>query len=121
SLIMGFLFGVALLLTGMCNPLIILGFLNFAGSEWNPQLLLVCVGCMIPNMIAFRYVATLKQPPYLLRQSTSTVNPTSPPKNICEMVPYGLHHPKNTKMEWRLVVGAMIFGFGWALSGICPG
>jgi uncharacterized protein len=29
--------------------------------------------------------------------------------------------PTNTTIDQRLVGGAMLFGVGWALAGICPG
>jgi uncharacterized membrane protein YedE/YeeE len=29
--------------------------------------------------------------------------------------------PTNNIIDWKLVVGATIFGFGWGVGGFCPG
>lgn len=29
--------------------------------------------------------------------------------------------PKNTDIDWKLIVGAFCFGLGWGLGGLCPG
>lgn len=28
---------------------------------------------------------------------------------------------KDRKIDWRVLVGGLCFGFGWGLGGICPG
>jgi uncharacterized protein len=30
-------------------------------------------------------------------------------------------HEKNTKIDWKLIAGASIFGVAWGLGGMCPG
>ncbi|KAG2078150.1 DUF395-domain-containing protein [Suillus decipiens] len=29
--------------------------------------------------------------------------------------------PTSTKIDWRLILGSVIFGIGWGIAGICPG
>lgn len=29
--------------------------------------------------------------------------------------------PTNNIIDWKLVIGATIFGFGWGVGGFCPG
>ena len=29
--------------------------------------------------------------------------------------------PQNSKIDWKLVLGAFCFGVGWGLGGLCPG
>ncbi|KAG2157271.1 hypothetical protein DEU56DRAFT_12020 [Suillus clintonianus] len=29
--------------------------------------------------------------------------------------------PASTKIDWRLILGSVIFGIGWGIGGICPG
>ena len=29
--------------------------------------------------------------------------------------------PTNTDIDWKLLVGALFFGMGWGISGLCPG
>lgn len=29
--------------------------------------------------------------------------------------------PTNKNIDWKLVVGASLFGFGWGIGGFCPG
>lgn len=29
--------------------------------------------------------------------------------------------PTNNQIDWKLVVGATLFGFGWGIGGFCPG
>ena len=59
TFIVGFLFGVGLLVAGMVRRINILGFLGL-GTDWNPSLLFV-LGCgVIINVITFSYMICYK-------------------------------------------------------------
>jgi uncharacterized protein len=32
-----------------------------------------------------------------------------------------LFDPKNSEIDWKLVLGAACFGLGWGIGGLCPG
>ena len=32
-----------------------------------------------------------------------------------------LFNPNNTAVDWKLIVGAVCFGLGWGIGGLCPG
>lgn len=32
-----------------------------------------------------------------------------------------LFNPTNSKIDWKLIVGAVCFGLGWGIGGLCPG
>lgn len=94
----GIIFGLGLLLSGMANPAIVIGFLDLAG-QWNPSLAFVMVGAIGTAVLPF---ALLK------KRGTSLLNET-------------LHLPRPQKIDWRLLTGSALFGIGWGWSGICPG
>ena len=98
ALFCGVLFGVGLAISGMTNPAKVIGFVNFTGA-WDPSLALVMVGALITFGIGFRL--TQKSPKPLFATTFQV--------------------PKRTDIDTRLMGGAMIFGIGWGLSGICPG
>jgi len=95
----GFLFGIGLVISGMCRRTKILGFLTL-NSDWDPSLMLVMVGAIGVNLFTFRYIINVKQ------------TPTFAPK-LCI--------PTNSQIDFKLICGAAIFGLGWGLSGLCPG
>ncbi len=100
ALISGALFGLGLVISGMVDPAKVQGFLNLFG-DWDPSLALVMGGAL-----------AVFAPGYWLwrRQGRShCVLGTELPK-----VPAPL-------IDKRLVVGALLFGIGWGLTGICPG
>ena len=94
----GFVFGVGLLLSGMTDPALVLAFLDVAGA-WNPALGFVMAGAVLVAVPAF---ARARQHP---------VSAFGDP----------IHLPDRFLIDLRLVAGAIIFGIGWGLSGICPG
>ncbi len=98
SLISGVIFGFGLSLSGMINPRVVTGFLDVTG-EWNPALLAVMAGALLVAGIAYRVI---------LRQ----------PRPVCEEK---FHLPQNKVIDHDLVRGALMFGVGWGLAGICPG
>ena len=99
AMVCGVLFSFGLLISGMVDPEKVIGFLNIAGS-WDPSLAFVMLGAIVVNTIPMR-LAMRRKDSVLLH---------------CPM-----ELPKASQITLRLVLGSMIFGIGWGLSGICPG
>lgn len=98
SLLVGLVFGLGLIVSGMTDPARVLGFLDLAGL-WNPSLAFVMGGAIAVALPAFVVAAR--------RQRTLTGAP--------------LQLPTVTRIDRRLVLGALAFGAGWGLAGLCPG
>ncbi len=96
--VVGLLFGLGLLLSGMTDPGKVLGFLDLFGA-WDPSLALVMGGAIAVGFFAFA----------LARKRTTNF--------------FGglLHLPTSQLIDRRLVVGSLLFGAGWGLAGFCPG
>ncbi|EPF73354.1 DUF6691 family protein [Acinetobacter rudis] len=96
--VLGALFGLGLIISGLANPIKIISFLDITG-QWDASLIFVMLGAImvvfIPMQRAIRHPCTL---------SGQTI-----------------HLPTQTQLDYKLVVGAIIFGIGWAIAGICPG
>ena len=98
ALLLGALFGLGLAISGMLNPGKVLAFLDLAG-EWDPSLALVMAGAILVAAPAYR-LAKRRSTPVL---ASETMLPTT------------------TRVDPALVVGALLFGIGWGLVGLCPG
>ncbi len=98
GLLVGLLFGFGLLISGMTDPVKVQGFLDVFGA-WDISLALVMGGGL---MIAIVGVQLAK------RQGNSWIG------TLIEM-------PTKTTINKKLLIGAMLFGIGWGLVGICPG
>ncbi|TYQ17364.1 UNVERIFIED_ORG: hypothetical protein JN05_02658 [Zoogloea ramigera] len=98
ALLVGLVFGLGLIVSGMTDPARVLGFLDLAGL-WNPSLAFVMGGAIAVALPAFVVAAR--------RQRTLTGAP--------------LQLPTATRIDRRLVLGALAFGAGWGLAGLCPG
>lgn len=98
AFIVGLIFGIGLLVSGMANPAKVLGFLDLLGP-WDPSLALVMVGAISVSAGAFFWV----------RQRGHTLLNTP------------LHLPMKRELDRRLMVGSVVFGVGWGLAGFCPG
>ena len=94
----GLVFGLGLLLSGMADPGKVLGFLDLAGP-WDPSLAFVMAGAVGVGAIAFAHARTRART--LLGDAT--------------------HLPATSRIDRRLIVGALLFGAGWGLVGFCPG
>jgi uncharacterized protein len=82
----------------MVVPARVAAFLDVAG-QWNPALAFVMGGAIVVAAPAFAYAR---------RHKNATIG-----------VPFEL--PERFRITFRLVFGAVPFGIGWGLSGICPG
>lgn len=98
GLLTGLLFGLGLLISGMTNPAKVLGFLDIFGA-WDISLALVMGGGLA---VAIAGVQLAK------RQKKSWIGTT-------------IDMPTKTTINKKLLIGAMLFGMGWGLVGICPG
>jgi len=94
----GLIFGAGLLISGLANPEKVLGFLDLS-QAWDPSLAFVMIGAIAVGIIGFALVKGRKTA-------------------FCG-VPILL--PENNTVDRTLVVGAILFGLGWGLAGICPG
>lgn len=98
GLLAGLLFGFGLLISGMTDPVKVQGFLDVFGA-WDISLALVMGGGL---MVAVVGVQLAK------RQQSSWIG------TLIEL-------PSKTVINKKLLIGAMLFGIGWGLVGICPG
>jgi len=96
--LVGLLFGLGLILSGMTDPGKVLGFLDISGL-WDPSLALVMAGAIAVGFFAF----------------------TIAKKRTVNFLGGVLHLPKSNQIDKPLVIGAMLFGAGWGLAGFCPG
>jgi uncharacterized protein len=96
--LVGLLFGLGLMLSGMTDPGKVIGFLDLFGS-WDPSLALVMGGAIMVGIFAFT-VAKKRTTTFWAACCASPLTQTS------------------TK---RLVIGSLMFGAGWGLAGFCPG
>jgi uncharacterized protein len=98
ALVVGLVFGLGLILSGMTNPAKVIGFLDLAGN-WDPSLALVMAGAVAAAFLPFR-----------LARQRSTALLGGP-----MLLPLASH------IDRRLVLGSLTFGVGWGLAGYCPG
>jgi hypothetical protein len=95
----GAVFAVGLAIAGMTQPAKVVSFLDVTGA-WDPSLAFVMGGALVPFALAYAWSRRGARRPvfahaYPVLQSRA--------------------------ITARLVVGAAIFGVGWAVSGYCPG
>lgn len=98
GLLAGLLFGIGLLISGMTDPVKVQGFLDVFGA-WDISLALVMGGGLIVAIVGVQLAK---------RQQTSWIGTS-------------IDMPSKTMINKKLLIGAMLFGIGWGLVGICPG
>lgn len=98
SALVGLVFGLGLVVSGMADPAKVLGFLDLAG-RWDPSLAFVMVGAIAVATPAFAIARR--------RERSLTGAP--------------MQLPTARQIDRRLVLGSLAFGIGWGLAGFCPG
>lgn len=94
----GLLFGAGLAISGMADPQRVRGFLDIFGT-WDPTLIFVMGGAVIVMMIAWQLQRRLPYP----------------------LLAHRFQLQSRKDIDRPLVLGAIIFGIGWAVAGLCPG
>lgn len=98
AFVVGLIFGVGLLISGMTQPGKVLGFLDLFG-RWDPSLIFVMGAALVVAAIGFAVAG----------------------KRGASLLGDPLSLPEKTKIDPRLLAGALVFGIGWGLAGVCPG
>ena len=96
--LVGLIFGLGLLVSGMANPQKVLGFLDLAGP-WDPSLALVMGGAIAVGLVGFALARK--------RQRSLLGEP--------------MQMPSRTDIDAPLLIGSALYGIGWGLAGYCPG
>lgn len=99
AIIAGLLFGAGLAASDMNNPERVQGFLDLFGN-WDPSLMFVMVGALLLALPAFQIILHKRSSPILAKR---------------------FYLPTNIKIDKDLILGAVLFGMGWAIVGYCPG
>ena len=98
SYLIGLIFGIGILISGMANPAKVLNFFDVAGN-WDPSLIFVMGSALVVTFIGYRIV--LRRP--------------------APIIDAKFHLPDNPRIDARLLGGAAVFGVGWGIAGFCPG
>jgi len=98
ALLVGLLFGIGLIVSGMTDPSKVLGFLDLAG-QWDPSLALVMGGAILVALPAFHIAGRRER----------------------SLLGAAVRLPAAARIDRRLVLGGLTFGAGWGLAGYCPG
>jgi uncharacterized membrane protein YedE/YeeE len=103
----GLIFAAGLVLSGMTQPLKVLGFLDITALAkgpfpglWDPTLAFVMGGAVCVTLLAFAWTPKIALTPLFANQ---------------------FHQPALSQIDLPLLGGAALFGVGWGLVGYCPG
>ena len=99
ALFCGLVFGLGLHISEMANPNKVINFLDVFGS-WDPSLIFVMGAGLTVFSLAFFLLIKRREKPI-----------------------FGQYFfiPERKLIDKNLVIGAICFGIGWGLIGICPG
>lgn len=98
ALVVGLMFGIGLIVSGMTDPSKVIGFLDLAG-RWDPSLGFVMGGAILVGLLAFRFAGGRER----------------------SLLGAAMRLPTASSIDRRLVLGSLVFGAGWGLAGYCPG
>ena len=102
ALFCGFTFGAGLVISGMTDTARVLGFLDVLAipkGGWDPTLAIVMAAALIVSVPGF-WLAKRRGRPILAEVAA---------------------WPSRSDIDRPLIAGAVLFGAGWGLVGLCPG
>lgn len=94
----GLLFGQGLIISRMIDPIKVMDFLDFTGN-WDASLGFVMLGAILVTSVGYRLLFKTKGPLFA---------------DLFRL-------PQAKEVNLRLLGGAVLFGIGWGLAGLCPG
>ena len=99
AFVIGIVFGLGILMSGMINPAKVLNFFDIAGT-WDPSLAFVMGGGLAVAIVGYQWSLRMQRRPVF-----------EPDFAV----------PTRRDINWQLVGDAAIFGVGWGIAGFCPG
>jgi uncharacterized protein len=99
SFVCGLVFGCGLTVSSMIQPAKVLGFLDvFRSGDWDPSLAVVMAAGLAVASIGYAFAR--RRSPLFEKESL---------------------WPTKKDIDQSLLFGALLFGVGWGLVGLCPG
>ncbi|MGQ0622641.1 MAG: DUF6691 family protein [Panacagrimonas sp.] len=98
ALLAGALFGVGLVIGGMTDPGKVISFLDLAGT-WDPSLAFVMGAAICVTLPTFQLLKGRSRP----------------------LLDDRFFLPTRKDLDSQLIGGAILFGVGWGIAGLCPG
>lgn len=99
AFIFGGVFALGLIISGMSNPAKVQNFLDIFGT-WDASLAFVMIGAILVAFIPFQNVLRREYPQTIFLEPIML--------------------PSNSQIDAKLITGAVLFGIGWGIAGICP-
>lgn len=99
AFVIGIVFGLGILMSGMINPAKVLNFFDIAGT-WDPSLAFVMGGGLAVAIIGYQWSQRMQRKPVFEPDFAM---------------------PTRRDIDLQLIGGAAVFGIGWGIAGFCPG